>query len=133
MQPLIEDASKPKLHHKLKIHMLGKQRLHIGRQTPAQSQTRREVNATFHRNLIEAETPAQCQPYREKDAAVHGRSIERQTPHQAEGRRERDAEAHRLVRFRRSQRICDEAIHFIEAQVETHNCGPMKIICQFCK
>ncbi|GBN97002.1 hypothetical protein AVEN_228879-1 [Araneus ventricosus] len=42
-------------------------------------------------------------------------------------------EAHRLVRDHQSRRIRDEAIHFIEAQVETHNCGPMNIICQFCK
>ncbi|GBN72479.1 hypothetical protein AVEN_254328-1 [Araneus ventricosus] len=110
MQPLIEDASKPKFHYKLKIaekFMLeNKQCLHIERQTPAQSQTRREVNATVHRNRIEAETPAQSQ-----------------------ARRERDADAHHLVRDRQSQRIRCEAIHFIEAQVEMHNCGPMNIIC----
>ncbi|GBO22316.1 hypothetical protein AVEN_120638-1, partial [Araneus ventricosus] len=41
------------------------------------------------------------------------------------------AEAHHLLRNR--QRNRDEASHFTEAQVETHNCGPMNIICQFRK
>ncbi|GBN15655.1 hypothetical protein AVEN_167115-1 [Araneus ventricosus] len=51
-------------------------------------------------------------------------------PAQSQARRERDAKSHRLVRDRKSERIRDVAIHFIEAQVETINCGP---ICQFCK
>ncbi|GBO01595.1 hypothetical protein AVEN_227013-1 [Araneus ventricosus] len=67
------------------------------------------------------------------DAAAYRRHIEAETPAQSQARRERNAEAHHLVRNRQSQRIRDEAIHFIEAQVETHNCGPMNIICQFRK
>ncbi|GBN12293.1 hypothetical protein AVEN_199463-1 [Araneus ventricosus] len=63
------------------------------------------------------------------DAAAYRKRIEAETP--ARARRERDAEAHRLVRDR--QRIRDGAIHFIEAQVEIHNCGTVNIICQFCK
>ncbi|GBN51546.1 hypothetical protein AVEN_179649-1 [Araneus ventricosus] len=54
-----------------------KKRLHIERQTPAQSQTRREVNVTVHKIRIEAETPAQTR--RERDAAAHSRRVERQT------------------------------------------------------
>ncbi|GBN53292.1 hypothetical protein AVEN_107379-1 [Araneus ventricosus] len=65
--------------------------------------------------------------------AAYRRRIEAETPAQSEARRERDAEAHRLVRDCQRQRSRDEGIHFIEAQVETHNCGPMNIICQFCK
>ncbi|GBM41329.1 hypothetical protein AVEN_241487-1 [Araneus ventricosus] len=65
------------------------------------------------------------------DAAAYRRRVEAETPPQSQARRERYAEAHHLVRDR--QRIRDEAIHFIEAQVETHNCGPMNIICQFRK
>ncbi|GBO30407.1 hypothetical protein AVEN_149794-1 [Araneus ventricosus] len=67
------------------------------------------------------------------DAAAYRRRIETETPAQSQARRERYAEAHHLVRNRQSQRIRDEAIHFIEAQVETHNCGPLNIICQFRK
>ncbi|GBN15291.1 hypothetical protein AVEN_169483-1 [Araneus ventricosus] len=67
------------------------------------------------------------------DAAAYKRRIEAEIPAQSQARRERYAEAHHLVRNRQSQRIRDEAIHFIEAQVETHNCGPMNIICQFRK
>ncbi|GBN97597.1 hypothetical protein AVEN_21530-1 [Araneus ventricosus] len=65
------------------------------------------------------------------DAAAYRRRIEAETTAQSQARRERYAEAHHLVRNR--QRIRDEAIHFIEAQIETHNCGPMNIICQFRK
>ncbi|GBN18948.1 hypothetical protein AVEN_38674-1 [Araneus ventricosus] len=65
------------------------------------------------------------------DAAAYRRRIEAETPTQSQAHRETYAEAHHLVRNR--QRIRDEAIHFIEAQVETHNCGPMNIICQFRK
>ncbi|GBO34290.1 hypothetical protein AVEN_166295-1 [Araneus ventricosus] len=67
------------------------------------------------------------------DAAAYRRRIEAETTAQSQARRERYAEAHHLVRNRQSQRIRDEAIHFIEAQVEKHNCGPMNIICQFRK
>ncbi|GBN88632.1 hypothetical protein AVEN_186603-1 [Araneus ventricosus] len=67
------------------------------------------------------------------DAAACRRRIEAETPAQSQARRKRYAEGHHLVRNRQSQRIRDEAIHFIEAQVETHNCGPMNIICQFRK
>ncbi|GBN67640.1 hypothetical protein AVEN_235971-1 [Araneus ventricosus] len=67
------------------------------------------------------------------DSAAYRRRIEAETPAQSQARRERYAEAYHLVRNRQSQRIHDEAIHFIEAHVETHNCGPMNIICQFCK
>ncbi|GBM14432.1 hypothetical protein AVEN_246594-1 [Araneus ventricosus] len=67
------------------------------------------------------------------DAAGYSRRIEAETPAQSQAHRERYAEAHHLVRNRQSQRIRDEAIHFIEAQEETHNCGPMHIICQFSK
>ncbi|GBL82072.1 hypothetical protein AVEN_50634-1 [Araneus ventricosus] len=56
------------------------------------------------------------------DAAAYKRRIEAETPAQFQARRERYAEAHHLVRDRQSQRIRDEAIHFIEAKVETHNC-----------
>ncbi|GBL82080.1 hypothetical protein AVEN_50640-1 [Araneus ventricosus] len=62
------------------------------------------------------------------DAAAY-----RRAPSQSQARRERYAETHHLVRNRQSQRIRDEAIHFIEAQVQTHDCGPMNIICQFRK
>ncbi|GBL99519.1 hypothetical protein AVEN_68797-1 [Araneus ventricosus] len=65
------------------------------------------------------------------DAAVYRRRIKAETPAQYQALRERYAEAHHLVRDRQSQRIRDKAIHFIEAQVETHNCGPMNIIWQF--
>ncbi|GBN64272.1 hypothetical protein AVEN_9257-1 [Araneus ventricosus] len=65
------------------------------------------------------------------DAAAYRRRIGAETPAQSQARRERYTEAHHLVRNR--QRIRNEAIHFIEAQVETHNCGPMNIICQFRK
>ncbi|GBM84006.1 hypothetical protein AVEN_110136-1 [Araneus ventricosus] len=57
------------------------------------------------------------------DAAAYRRRIEAETPGQSQTRRESSPEAHRLVRDRQSQRIRDEAIYFIEAQVETHNCG----------
>ncbi|GBN00337.1 hypothetical protein AVEN_254879-1, partial [Araneus ventricosus] len=66
-------------------------------------------------------------------AAAYRRRIEAETTAQSQARRERYAEAHHLLRNRQSQRIRDEAIHLIEAQVETHNCGPMNIICQFRK
>ncbi|GBM86222.1 hypothetical protein AVEN_51250-1 [Araneus ventricosus] len=66
-------------------------------------------------------------------AATYRTRIETETPAQSQARRERDAEAHHLVQDRQSQRIRDEAIHFKEAQVETHNCGPLNIICQFRK
>ncbi|GBO20472.1 hypothetical protein AVEN_24662-1 [Araneus ventricosus] len=69
---------------------------------------------------------------REVDAAAYRRRIEAETPAQSQDRLERYVEAHHLVR-NQSQRIRDEAIHFIKAQVETHNCGPMSIICQFLK
>ncbi|GBN52895.1 hypothetical protein AVEN_74952-1 [Araneus ventricosus] len=65
------------------------------------------------------------------DAAACRRRIEAETPSQSQAHRERNAEAHHIVRDR--QRICDKAIHFMEAQVETDNCGPMNIICHFCK
>ncbi|GBO00479.1 hypothetical protein AVEN_148655-1 [Araneus ventricosus] len=68
-----------------------------------------------------------------EDAATYIRRIEAETPAQSQSRGERYAEAHQLVRDRQSQGIRDEAIHFIEAQVETHNCGPMNIISQFRK
>ncbi|GBM09390.1 hypothetical protein AVEN_184094-1 [Araneus ventricosus] len=67
------------------------------------------------------------------DAAAYRRNIKDETPAQSQARRERYAEAHHLVRDRLSQSIRDEAIYFIEAQVETHNCGPMNIICQYRK
>ncbi|GBO09993.1 hypothetical protein AVEN_234058-1 [Araneus ventricosus] len=67
------------------------------------------------------------------DAAAYRRRTEAETPAQSQARRERYAEAHHLVRNRQSQRIRDEAIHCIEAQVETNNCEPMNIICQFRK
>ncbi|GBN35034.1 hypothetical protein AVEN_129145-1 [Araneus ventricosus] len=67
------------------------------------------------------------------DAAAYRRCIEAETPAQSQARRERYAEVHHLVRDHQSQRIRDAAIHFIGAQVETHNCGPMNIICQFRK
>ncbi|GBO13308.1 hypothetical protein AVEN_163383-1 [Araneus ventricosus] len=67
------------------------------------------------------------------DAAAYRRRIEAETPAQSQALRERNAEAHHIVRDRQSQRIRDKAIHFIEAQVETDNCEPMNIICQFCK
>ncbi|GBL65662.1 hypothetical protein AVEN_203282-1 [Araneus ventricosus] len=60
-------------------------------------------------------------------AATYRTHIEAEIPAQSQARRERDAEAHHLVRDRQSQRIHDEAIHFIDAQVETN------IICQFRK
>ncbi|GBN67889.1 hypothetical protein AVEN_189606-1 [Araneus ventricosus] len=60
------------------------------------------------------------------DAAAYRRRIEAETPAQSQACRERYAEAHHLVRNR-------QRIHFIEAQVEMHNCGPMNIICQFRK
>ncbi|GBN26027.1 hypothetical protein AVEN_86869-1 [Araneus ventricosus] len=53
--------------------------------------------------------------------------IKAETLTQSQTRRERYAETHHLVRDRQSQRIHDEAIHFIDAQVETN------IICQFRK
>ncbi|GBM72481.1 hypothetical protein AVEN_106618-1 [Araneus ventricosus] len=59
--------------------------------------------------------------------------IEAETPAQSQARREGNAEAYNIVRDRQSQGIRDKAIHFIEAHVETDNCGPMNIICQFCK
>ncbi|GBN94981.1 hypothetical protein AVEN_9902-1 [Araneus ventricosus] len=62
------------------------------------------------------------------DAAAYRRRIEAETPAQSQARRERNAEAHHIVRDRHSQRIRDKAIHFIEAQVETDNCGPKNII-----
>ncbi|GBM01436.1 hypothetical protein AVEN_236250-1 [Araneus ventricosus] len=49
------------------------------------------------------------------DAAAYSRRIEVKTPVQSQARRERYAEAHHLVQDRQSQRIGDEAIHFIEA------------------
>ncbi|GBL91634.1 hypothetical protein AVEN_23679-1 [Araneus ventricosus] len=58
------------------------------------------------------------------DAAAYRRRIEAETPAQSQAHRERYAKAHHLVRDRQSQRIRDEAIHFIEAQVETHHCDP---------
>ncbi|GBN59756.1 hypothetical protein AVEN_217768-1 [Araneus ventricosus] len=67
------------------------------------------------------------------DAGAYRRRVEAETPALSQARRERYAEAHHLVRDRQNQRIRDEAIHFIEAQVETHNYGPMNIICQFRK
>ncbi|GBN77532.1 hypothetical protein AVEN_5828-1 [Araneus ventricosus] len=51
------------------------------------------------------------------DASAYRRRIEAETTAQSQARRERYAEAHHLVRNRQSQRIRDEAIHFIEAQV----------------
>ncbi|GBO15670.1 hypothetical protein AVEN_62323-1 [Araneus ventricosus] len=65
------------------------------------------------------------------DVAAYRRRIEAETPAQSQARRERNAEAHQIVRDRQSQRIRDKAFPFIEAQVETDNCGPMNIICQF--
>ncbi|GBM94273.1 hypothetical protein AVEN_61228-1 [Araneus ventricosus] len=67
------------------------------------------------------------------DAAAYRRRIEAETPAQSQAHRVRYPEAHHLVRNCQSQSIRDEAIHFKEAQVETHNCGPMNIICQFRK
>ncbi|GBN21878.1 hypothetical protein AVEN_157154-1 [Araneus ventricosus] len=65
------------------------------------------------------------------DAAAYRNRIETETPAQSQARREKYAEAHQLVR--NCQRIRDEAIHFIEAQVETHNCGHINVIFQFRK
>ncbi|GBN23040.1 hypothetical protein AVEN_125436-1 [Araneus ventricosus] len=67
------------------------------------------------------------------DVAAYRRRIEAETPAQSQARRERNAEAHHIVRDRQCQRIRDKAIPFIEAQLETDNCGPVNIICQFCK
>ncbi|GBN41541.1 hypothetical protein AVEN_90635-1 [Araneus ventricosus] len=82
---------------------------------------------------LEMQSKESLNRIRAVDAAAYRRRIEAETPAQSQARRERDAEAHHLVRDRQSQRIRDEAILFIEAQVETHNSGHMNIIYQFCK
>ncbi|GBO17564.1 hypothetical protein AVEN_21949-1 [Araneus ventricosus] len=51
----------------------------------ANSPVAKEVNATVHRNRMEAETPAQSR--RERDAAAHSRPMEGQTPDQSQARR----------------------------------------------
>ncbi|GBM51078.1 hypothetical protein AVEN_254624-1 [Araneus ventricosus] len=81
--------------------------------------------------LLTRQSQESLDKIRAVDAAAYRRHIEAETPTLSQARRERDAEAHHLVQD--SQRIHDKAINFVEAQVEMHNCGPMSIICQFCK
>ncbi|GBM15368.1 hypothetical protein AVEN_199630-1 [Araneus ventricosus] len=94
---------------------------------------RRRMTKERKARWLERQSQESLDRIRAVDAAAYRRRIEAEIPAQSQARPERYAEAHRLVRDRQSQRIRDEAIHFIEAQVETHNCGPMKIICQFRK
>lgn len=43
------------------------------------------------------------------------------------------AERQRLERERQRQAAREDAINFVEVQVQQHNCGSMDVICQFCR
>ena len=68
---------------------------------------------------------------RAADAVTHRRRRRPETPEQSQARRHVDAEAHRLAQLRHSQAVRDQAIHFVEAAVQPHNCGPMNVICDY--
>lgn len=92
----------------------------------------REANTAAHRRRIERATLEELQARRDANTRVHRRRIDRETVEQSQTRQAADAALRRLYRERRSQAIRNEAINFDEAQVESYNCGPMNVICQFC-
>src|SRR5258705_12762773 len=66
------------------------------------------------------------------DSQAHRLRRQRETPEQTQTRRAAAVARQYLSHERQSQGIRNEAINFVEAQVDAHNCGPMNIICQFC-
>src|SRR5258705_5676929 len=114
----IEDSEATRMRHQL--------------DTLQQTQARREAHAQVQRLRLQNETPQHTQARLEAIAETQRLRRQRETLQQIQTRRAVNVARQHLAHERQSQGIRNEAINFVEAQVDAHKCGPMNIICQFC-
>lgn len=112
------------------------QRRHRERQTPEEAAASRAANTKAQQRRRKHLTPEQAAARRAANTKYQQRHRQHRTPEQVAIDRATNAAAHRLCKERsneaESKVIRDEAIN-VKDQLETHNCGPFNIICQFCK
>src|SRR5258705_6720645 len=109
-----------------------KLRLSRERQRRWRARQSQETLARLRRERHHMETTEQTRARLEANAKAHRLRRQRETPEQTQTRRAAAVARQHLAQERQSQGIRNEAINFVEAQVDAHNCGPMNIICQFC-
>src|SRR5258705_3761205 len=109
-----------------------KLRLSRERQRRWRARQSQETLARLRRERHHMETTEQTRARLEANAKAHRLRRQRETPEQTQTRRAAAVARPHLAQERQSQGIRNEAINFVEAQVDAHNCGPMNIICKFC-